>query len=112
MKSREKPINASYDDSTYKYKYEAADMSNSVTSCDLHDINDIDTAISEMEKFIDREFREGSDDIIKIIHGKGTGKLRRAVHESLNQSPLVEEYMDTIDSRHLGAITHVLLVER
>lgn len=29
---------------------------------------------------------------VRIVHGKGTGKLRRAVHESLAKHPLVKSY--------------------
>ena len=29
---------------------------------------------------------------VRIVHGKGTGKLRRAVHESLARHPLVKSY--------------------
>jgi DNA mismatch repair protein MutS2 len=29
---------------------------------------------------------------VRIVHGKGTGRLRHAVHESLAKHPLVESY--------------------
>jgi DNA mismatch repair protein MutS2 len=29
---------------------------------------------------------------VRIVHGKGTGKLRRAVHELLAKHPLVKSY--------------------
>ncbi len=29
---------------------------------------------------------------VSIVHGKGTGKLRHAVHESLGKHPLVKSY--------------------
>ena len=29
---------------------------------------------------------------VRIVHGKGTGKLRRAVHDSLAKHPLVKSY--------------------
>jgi DNA mismatch repair protein MutS2 len=29
---------------------------------------------------------------VRIVHGKGTGKLRRAVHQSLARHPLVKSY--------------------
>lgn len=29
---------------------------------------------------------------VRIVHGKGTGKLRHAVHESLAKHPLVKSY--------------------
>lgn len=29
---------------------------------------------------------------VRIIHGKGSGKLRRGVHAVLNRSPMVEKY--------------------
>ena len=39
---------------------------------------------------------------VRLIHGRGTGFQRRAVHGVLRENPLVEKFWDAPES-HLGA---------
>ena len=50
-----------------------------------------DEARETLEKYLDDAFLAGLDSV-RIIHGKGTGKLRRTVHELLAVHPLVAEH--------------------
>ncbi len=50
-----------------------------------------DEARETLEKYLDDAFLAGLDSV-RIIHGKGTGKLRRTVHELLATHPLVAEH--------------------
>jgi DNA mismatch repair protein MutS2 len=45
----------------------------------------------ELEAFLDRTALEGADAVF-IIHGHGTGALRKVVREYLATSPYVERY--------------------
>ncbi len=47
-----------------------------------------DEAREALEKYLDDAFLAGLP-TVRIIHGKGTGRLRRAVHELLAGHPLV-----------------------
>ena len=50
-----------------------------------------DEALSEVEAFLDRTALEGADTVY-VIHGHGTGALRKVVREYLATSPYVERY--------------------
>jgi DNA mismatch repair protein MutS2 len=51
----------------------------------------VEEAMPRVEEFLDSAFRAGLP-FVRIIHGKGTGTLRRVVREFLAQSPLVSSY--------------------
>ena len=51
----------------------------------------VDEALVKLDKYLDDAFRAGLYQV-KIIHGKGTGKLRQAVQERLARHPLVSSY--------------------
>jgi DNA mismatch repair protein MutS2 len=38
--------------------------------------------------------------MVRIVHGKGTGALRKAIREQLNHNPLVQSH--TTEQRELG----------
>jgi DNA mismatch repair protein MutS2 len=48
-------------------------------------------ALYRLDRYLYDAFMAGLPSV-HIIHGKGTGKLRRAVHESLAKHPLVKSY--------------------
>ncbi len=51
----------------------------------------LDEAIPTVESFVDQAFRAGLERI-EVVHGKGTGTLRRAVRDLLRRHPLVTKY--------------------
>ncbi len=51
----------------------------------------IDEALYRLEPYLDAAFMAGYASV-RVIHGKGTGAVRRAVHERLTRHPLVREY--------------------
>ncbi|MDD2628019.1 MAG: Smr/MutS family protein [Clostridia bacterium] len=61
----------------------------------------VDEAIYELDKFIDTCVISGFVRI-KIIHGKSGGILRKAVHEYLNNCPVIEKY--EIGNYHEGGL--------
>ncbi len=48
-------------------------------------------ALYRLDQYLYDAFMAGLSSV-RIVHGKGTGKLRHAVHESLARHPLVRSY--------------------
>lgn len=76
---------------------------------DLHGAT-VDEAIPRLDEFVHTAFRRGRWRVW-IIHGKGTGALRRAIHRHLTGHSLVKR-MATAD-RHSGGsgVTEVHLAD-
>ena len=78
----------------------------------LHDLNvigcTVPEAIERADKFLDQallaEMRE-----IRLIHGHGTGQLRRALAEFLSDHPLVEKFALAPPNQGGGGVTVVEL---
>jgi len=51
----------------------------------------VEEALDRLDQYLYDAFMAGLPSVC-IVHGKGTGKLRRAVHESLAKHPLVKSY--------------------
>jgi DNA mismatch repair protein MutS2 len=51
----------------------------------------VDEAMWRLDQYLYDAFMAGLSSV-RIVHGKGTGKLRHAVHESLAKHPLVKSY--------------------
>ena len=51
----------------------------------------VDEALFQLDQYLNDAFMAGLPSV-RIVHGKGTGKLRRAVHASLARHPLVKSY--------------------
>jgi DNA mismatch repair protein MutS2 len=50
-----------------------------------------DEAVEETDKFLDEAFLNGVN-LLRIIHGHGTGALRRVIHQMLKDHPHVERF--------------------
>ena len=51
----------------------------------------VEEALDRLDQYLYDAFMAGMPSV-RIVHGKGTGKLRHAVHESLDKHPLVKSY--------------------
>jgi DNA mismatch repair protein MutS2 len=51
----------------------------------------IDEALPKLDRYLNDAFMAGIARI-RIVHGKGTGTLKQAVHDRLSKHPLVKSY--------------------
>ena len=71
----------------------------------------LDEAIPKLEQYLDDAFMAGLTQV-SIVHGKGTGKLRNAVHSKLSGHPLVRSYRIGVYGEGEQGVTLVELVSR
>ena len=76
-------------------------------SIDLHE-KMIENALIDLEARIHHSMMR-SEQVIKIIHGGGTGKLRNAIHEWLETQELVLYFRDSTKPGEAGNVTYALL---
>ncbi len=55
-------------------------------------------ALLTVEEFLDKAMRDGLSSV-RIVHGKGTGALRRAIRELLDQHPLVKSFAPEVPEK-------------
>jgi DNA mismatch repair protein MutS2 len=67
-----------------------------------------DEALSELERALDAALRKGAGKL-EIVHGRGTGALRREVHEFLKYYPAVENFSLAPEDRGGDGMTEVTL---
>ena len=85
----------------------AAEMGNP-PKIDLHGMEK-HIALSELESFLHKEMMDGTH-VIKIIHGRGSGKSRLFVHDWLKkQKKLVPYFRDAQATGQIGGVTLALL---
>jgi len=51
----------------------------------------VEAAVYELERYLDQAAVAGHEEV-RIVHGKGTGAVREAVHERLKEHPLVKSF--------------------
>jgi DNA mismatch repair protein MutS2 len=70
--------------------------------------NNVDEAMTRLGRFLDESLITDSK-TLRIIHGYGTGQLRRAVADFLKGHPLVASYGPAPDNQGAGGATIVEL---
>jgi dsDNA-specific endonuclease/ATPase MutS2 len=65
-------------------------------------------ALGLLESFLNHEFVAGTE-VVKIIHGRGNGILRNAIHKSLDGHELVARFRDADDPAQKGGVTYAAL---
>lgn len=70
----------------------------------------VEEALDETEKFIDDALVHGLTRV-NIIHGRGTGRLRRAIEEYLKQQPMVASWQSAPAAAGGDAVTEVELTK-
>lgn len=70
----------------------------------------VDDALDESDKFLDRALLEGKE-AVRIIHGFGTGTLRKAIREHLRKHPAVKSWRPGADNEGGDGATIAVLDE-
>ncbi len=70
-----------------------------------------DDALDRLDTFLDRAYRAGLP-YVRIVHGKGTGTLRRLVREQLSANPLIVSYQTAAPNEGGEGVTVAKLVSR
>ncbi|MGH2523951.1 MAG: Smr/MutS family protein, partial [Anaerolineales bacterium] len=68
----------------------------------------VEEALPELERYLDAAYLAGLP-WVRIIHGKGTGKLRQGVREFLRNSPVVKSHESGQDNEGGEGVTVVKL---
>ncbi len=71
----------------------------------------VDEALFKLDGYLNDAFMAGLYQV-RIVHGKGTGTLRQAVHRVLNRHPLVKSYRLGVYGEGESGVTIVKLTQR
>ena len=86
---------------TGRVNFQRPQMESSVL--DLHG-NRVDEALKKTDKFIDQALAAGYSNI-RIMHGQGSGALRKALHEYLRTNPEIKIYRYATAEEGGGGVT-------
>jgi DNA mismatch repair protein MutS2 len=63
-----------------------------------------------MERYLEKAYSAGLL-FVRIIHGKGTGKMREAVREALKSSPYVVSFEEPKDAEGGAGVTVAMIAK-
>ena len=78
---------------------------NAESILDLHGVR-VEEALARTDKFIDDALASGLNGI-KLMHGQGSGALRKALHEFLRTNPVIKNYRYATAEEGGGGVTVV-----
>lgn len=108
MKTPEKPPQSEPIVDSFEAAIFAAELGSEAPELDLHGLT-VDEAVSEADRFINHEAVAGAE-VVKLIHGRGEGKLRTVLHTWLKgQRGLVARFRDSNKPGEQGGVTYVAL---
>jgi len=64
----------------------------------------VEDGVEELERYLERAYSSGLL-FVRIVHGKGTGKLREAVRSALKDSPYVASFEEPEDNEGGAGVT-------
>jgi DNA mismatch repair protein MutS2 len=64
----------------------------------------VEDGLEDLERYLERAFSAGLL-FVRIVHGKGTGRLREAVRNHLKSSPYVSSFEEPKDSEGGSGVT-------
>jgi DNA mismatch repair protein MutS2 len=64
----------------------------------------VEDGLDELERYLERAYSAGLL-FVRIVHGKGTGKMRDAVRNALKDSPYVVSYEEPKDNEGGAGVT-------
>ena len=64
----------------------------------------VEDGLEELDRYLEKAYSSGLL-FVRIVHGKGTGKLREAVRNALKSSPYVESFEEPKDSEGGAGVT-------
>ena len=70
----------------------------------LHRVQLVEDGLDELERYLERAYSSGLL-FVRIVHGKGTGKMREAVRNALKGSPYVSSYEEPKDGEGGAGVT-------
>jgi DNA mismatch repair protein MutS2 len=70
----------------------------------------VDEALPEIDQYLDRAYRAALP-WVRIVHGRGTGTLRRQVRDLLAKHPLVRSYESAVPHEGGDGVTIAHLAE-
>jgi DNA mismatch repair protein MutS2 len=70
-----------------------------------------DEALERLEKYLDRAYLAGMP-YVRIVHGKGTGTLRKLVRDTLSHHPLVREVKNAEQQEGGEGVTIAIMASR
>ena len=69
----------------------------------------VDEALQRLETYLDAAYTSGLP-FARIIHGKGTGALRKAVRERVEHHPLISKVTEAMPNEGGGGVTIIHMV--
>ena len=88
----------------------AAEIGSSTPTADLHGMDKEDAKL-EVDRVINHAYSENAD-AVKIIHGRGTGRLRQEVQRYLKSHPMVEFSQDAQEPGSIGGVTIAVITKK
>jgi len=64
----------------------------------------VDEGLDELDRYLEKAYSSGLL-FVRIVHGKGTGRLREAVRNALKSSPYVASYEEPKDNEGGAGVT-------
>ena len=92
-------------------KFFAIEIGAECCEIDLHGADDVYSGVNELDEFLNQAFTRG-EEVVKVVHGKGQGKMREGVLELLKSLPFVEYFRDATNPSNALGVTLVALSQK